>query len=438
MHARVSKLSSVEKPEGVATISKDAYLSAEFVKLERERLWPKVWQVACREEELPRVGSFVTYDILNESVIVIRTRTDKIQAFNNACLHRGRQLTTGCGHAQRFVCRYHGWKWNIDGSLHEVIDREDWKGRLTDDSIRLPEYACATWGGFVFINFDPRAEPLLDYLAPVPEYLDCLEFERLRFTRYVTLEIPANWKTAQEAFMEAYHIQTTHRQAAPYMDPRSITQGRGKHSQMSDNFPPTIGVHVGGSPISERDSFIELVRAMAIGNSPFGSRALGAATRLRELPEDTPYMQAAAKWLEHLKEAGIATGAGFPRATPEELFKAGVDWNIFPNLTMVMSPDASLWYRVRPMGDDPNRCLFDIWWLERYAEGTEPKLQRQHYSDWKEFEGLGPVLTQDFENIPFVQRGMQTSGFQRAIPHPVQEEGILHFHRVLRSYLFDT
>ena len=438
MHARTNELpSGDDNLESVYTLPKEAYVSPEFAKLERERLWPRVWQVACREEELPRVGSFVTYDILDESVIVIRTKDDKIQAFNNACLHRGRQLTEGCGRVQRFVCRYHGWKWNIDGSLHEVIDRQDWKGLLKDESLRLPEYACGTWGGFVFISFDPNAEPLLDYLAPIPEYLDCLEFERLRFNRYVTLEIPANWKTAQEAFTEAYHIQTTHRQAAPFMDPRSVTQGRGKHSQMSDNFPPVVGVHFGGPPGRERDAFIELVRQMAEGRSPFGARAMGAASRLRDLPEDTPYLQTAMKWIENLKEAAIATGAGFPRATPEELFKAGVDWTIFPNVTFVMSPDASLWYRIRPHGDDPNRCLFDIWWLERFAAGAEPKLERQYYSKWEDFKELGPVLTQDFENIPHVQKGMRTSGFQRAIPHPVQEEGIMHFHRVLGGYLSD-
>ena len=70
-------------------LPKDAYLSAEFTRLENERLWPKVWQIACRLEEIPKVGDYVTYEVAGESIIVIRTTKDTIKSFYNVCQHRG-------------------------------------------------------------------------------------------------------------------------------------------------------------------------------------------------------------------------------------------------------------------------------------------------------------------------------------------------------------
>ncbi len=163
-----------------ALLSKEPYVSPEYVQLERRFLWPKVWQVVGRVEEIPQPGDFITYEICDESVIVIRAEDGGIRAFNNACTHRGRRLTSGCGHAQKLFCRFHGWRWNLNGQIEEIPDREDWRGALADADVALPEFKTGTWGGFVFITFDPNAEPLLDYLAPIPQYLDWGHRCRLR------------------------------------------------------------------------------------------------------------------------------------------------------------------------------------------------------------------------------------------------------------------
>ena len=72
-------------------VPKDAYLSRQWLELENERLWPRVWQIACRSEEVARVGDYVTYDIADESIIVVRVSAAEIKAYYNACQHRGRQ-----------------------------------------------------------------------------------------------------------------------------------------------------------------------------------------------------------------------------------------------------------------------------------------------------------------------------------------------------------
>ena len=147
------------------------YISREIVQLEKRLLWPKVWQLACRLEEIPFPGDYVTYDINDESVIVVRQTPDTIRAFYNVCQHRGRRLTEGCGSAARLQCRFHGWQWTLDGNVIRIVDRDDWQGcpDMSDEDFSLPEIKVDTWAGFVFVNFDPACEPLARHLAPVPE-----------------------------------------------------------------------------------------------------------------------------------------------------------------------------------------------------------------------------------------------------------------------------
>ena len=86
---------AIEAPVAMGTAP---YISPDYAREEKERLWLKVWQVACREEEIPKVGDYYTYEILDQSVIVTRTAEDEFTAYHNACRHRGRRLTKGCGH----------------------------------------------------------------------------------------------------------------------------------------------------------------------------------------------------------------------------------------------------------------------------------------------------------------------------------------------------
>ena len=100
------------------------YTSQEFHDLERERLWPRVWQVACREEDLPRNGDFMEYTITDYSILVLKTQTGEIKAFHNACTHRATQLGKDQGSfpTGRIVCPFHGWQFNLDIKGHRVSD----------------------------------------------------------------------------------------------------------------------------------------------------------------------------------------------------------------------------------------------------------------------------------------------------------------------------
>src|SRR5262249_13418142 len=159
---------------------------------EKERLWPRVWQMACRETELKAPGDFITYDILDDSILIIRTGTgkDDVIAVYNVCQHRGRRLRdeTHGRLGKLILCRFHGWQYNLTGELVHAHFEEDWNGCPAFDktALSLPRVKLERWGGWIWINQDENAEPLTDWLGAVPSFLDPFSPETMR---------PLWWKT---------------------------------------------------------------------------------------------------------------------------------------------------------------------------------------------------------------------------------------------------
>jgi phenylpropionate dioxygenase-like ring-hydroxylating dioxygenase large terminal subunit len=160
------------QPTRADFIPKEHYTSTEFTRLENERLWPRVWQIACREEDVPEDGSFFTYKIADQSIVVVRTSASRIQAFHNVCPHRGRELKRGNGRMTRFQCPFHGWQWDLTGSIAHIPDRSDWQGcsGMSDSDVHLREEKLGAWGGWVFINMDANCEPFESFIDPVPKF----------------------------------------------------------------------------------------------------------------------------------------------------------------------------------------------------------------------------------------------------------------------------
>jgi phenylpropionate dioxygenase-like ring-hydroxylating dioxygenase large terminal subunit len=428
------------------------YTSREFAKAEKERLWPRVWQLACREEELVGDGSYITYDIADQSVVVVRTSATQIKAYHNVCLHRGRRLTEGCGTASKLHCRYHGWQWSLDGQIARVLDRPDWQGcpDMGDADLRLREVKVDTWAGFVFVNLDPEAEPLANYLVPVPEHTDCYEFEKMRYRWYKSVRVPCNWKVALEAFNEGYHVFATHPQLLDTQgDDVTRSFAFGKHGmfgyptaqRMLGAPSPRTGKPV---PADVRPGVTRFFQMMEDQLKAIFTWRDNEATRriLTECTADMAHAEILGKAMAFQREAAIASGAGWPDITPEQMARAGTDWHVFPNMVFLMYPDGMLFYRARPDGDDPDSCIFDICSIARYAPGAEPTLEREFYmgiDDWKTdtVAKFGAIVAQDFSNMAEVQRGMKSMGFPGARTNPLQESAISNFHQHLRAYLFE-
>ncbi|MBV9840991.1 MAG: aromatic ring-hydroxylating dioxygenase subunit alpha [Sphingomonadaceae bacterium] len=156
--------------------------------------------MACREEEIPKVGDYYTYDIVDQSVIVIRVAPDEIKAYHNVCPHRGRTITEGCGHAARLMCRFHGWSWELNGKNNRVVDRDEWPAATLDGVLDLVPVKVDRWGGWVYINLDPDSISLEEHLEPAKAYLDPYDLGGLRYHWRKSAIIDCNWKVALEAF----------------------------------------------------------------------------------------------------------------------------------------------------------------------------------------------------------------------------------------------
>src|SRR5262249_13200661 len=198
----------------------------------------RVWQPACREEELGSPGDYVEYAVGDQSVLIVRTGAGEIAAFHNACLHRGTRLAAGCGpfEHERIPCPYHPRRYQLDGPLAAIVDREDF-GAMPE-GMRLGPVRAESWGGFVFVNLDPDAEPLLEFLDPLPTLLAPYRLQEMRFRSYLTTILPANWKTVVDAFNESYHVQGAHAQILPWTDDTSIAYEQFRTHAHYGRLPP--------------------------------------------------------------------------------------------------------------------------------------------------------------------------------------------------------
>ena len=426
-------------------VPREDYFDPEFARCEAENLWPKVWQMACRLEEIPAVGDFVTYEILTDSIIVVRTGENEVQAFHNSCPHRGTQLTMGHGHVARFVCPFHGWSFALDGECLDIVDEGDWGGRLCKADAHLAPVKVGTWGGWAWINMDPDCQPLMDFLEPMASRLAPFELEKLRYAWRRTTVVPANWKTVVEAFNEFYHVQTTHSQMLVYTLDYSTSQELGRHSTIS--YATSAGMPIGRSPRLPpkdepdfRNYIFEYARQFKHDLKAMQTeRAYQAAQRLRtELAADAAPEEVLARWAGMIYEAAMEAGAGWPEAlTPEAMADAGFDVHIFPNFVLLPpAVEAMLGYRMRPNGEDPESCILDIWSLERFPPGQAPVVKREFVGDLRD-DSWPLILRQDFQNLPRVQRGMRSRAFKGARTNPLQERAIVNFHRALRRFMED-
>jgi hypothetical protein len=138
-------------------------------------------------------------------------------------------------------------------------------------------------------------------------------------------------------------------------------------------------------------------------------------------------------WFASAKADDAARGVEWPTITDEQLSEAGLAWNIFPNMAVLQGITFALCYRARPYGNDPNKCIFESYAIERYPQGEEPKTEWVYAEPTA--EKWGSVLAQDFSNMSAVQKGMKSRGFRGTQPNPHQERKITNFHRNLAAYM---
>jgi phenylpropionate dioxygenase-like ring-hydroxylating dioxygenase large terminal subunit len=404
-------------------IAPSRYFDPDFHQLEVERVWKRVWQMACREEQIPNVGDSTVYEIADVSLIVVRTAPDEIRAFHNSCLHRGTQLRTRPGNVKGFKCPFHGFTWNIDGTLREIPSGWDFPD-IDRENFGLPEAKVGTWGGFVFVNVDEQAPPLEEYLEDLPWHFEAWPLEERYLKAHIVRIMPCNWKVAQEAFIEAYHNMATHPQLMRSAnDTLTEYDVYGAHVSRMVTAVGVQSEHLNGE-LTDADIVAEMTgRKDPIELGP-GETARGVlANRMRA-------------------SLSKRTGRDYSQLSDAEALD-GIEYFLFPNFMPWGGMLTAFAYRFRPDGNDPDSCVIDMMMLEPVPAGDERPAAApirvlapdESWADVPEFGPFGRVFNQDGSTFARIQRGLRASMQPTINLGRYQESRIRHFHATLDAYI---
>jgi phenylpropionate dioxygenase-like ring-hydroxylating dioxygenase large terminal subunit len=415
---------------GMASIPVERYISRQFHDLEVERMWKRVWQLAAREDDLPSVGDTVVYDIADMSFLLVRSAPDTIKAFYNACLHRGTQLRSRAGYTPELRCPFHGWTWNLDGSLKTIPCRWDF-AHLEDSQLSLPEARVGTWGGWVFINPDPAAVSLEDYLGTFPEHF-VWDLSKRYKSVHVSKLLRVNWKACLEAFMESYHVIATHPQILTYLGDANtqydVFPGGGPGRPGWNRMNTLSGVsspHLGEAPPPEDDILAAQMASYGVEPPPVpegetARRVLAEATRKVFTPKPASIMG------DELSDSEAIDN---------------ILYYVFPNF-QPWGGISPINYRFRPNGNDPDSCIMDVMFLvDPPGDEKPPSAKVIHLGfddDWTEAEDLGSlamVFNQDTGNLPRVQRGLHATKQRGTNLGRYQESRIRQIHHELDYWI---
>lgn len=414
---------------GPTHVAASRYTSAEFFEAERMKMWPRVWQMAARDEEFPEPGDLVVYDNLGKSVILVRQPDLSVKAFWNVCLHRGRRLRTESGTANDLQCPFHGFTWNNDGSLKQIPCRWDF-GHLSDEAMKLPEVRTDRFAGYWFVNWDGTAPPLEQYLAPLPVHFARWGQERNFTAVWVGKVIKANWKAVAEAFMEAWHSIVTHPQILPFTgDANTRYSTWGDHVNLALTPFGVPSPHLGAIPE------MDIIDAFAGG----AGRNNEEAAPIVLAPGQTARQALGARNRAVLAALGYQAEAA--AAADAEMLDAWT-YNVFPNLSPWGGFMSNISYRWRPWPDQ-HSTLMEVRVLAKAPkEGPVPRAAEMLFLGEDEPWGsvtawgrLGAVYDQDMANLPHVQEGLISSPNDRVELGHYQEARIRHFHATMDKYL---
>jgi phenylpropionate dioxygenase-like ring-hydroxylating dioxygenase large terminal subunit len=359
-----------QPPEGFPTLPDlpgGRYTDQGFFDLEQEHIFHKSWLLAGHIDEVPEPGCFRLWENAGEPVVIVHAEDGAINAFYNTCSHRGAPVALeASGQRPRFICKYHGWTYTLDGELVGLRDPEDF--RDLDLSCRgLQSIRCEQFGNLIFVNFDDAAPTLLDWLGPIADELAEFQFENCRLAARHVFDVHCNWKVAMEANIENYHVRSIHpTTVAPSLDDRrnvNTLYDRG-HGRM-------------------------------IAPTKQGAKRL-SVKRMADYPE-----------IETVGEIGRTCTQSY---------------NLFPNWVSPLSYKVISPLLFWPNG--VNKCLFETWtfaldWGDLPAPDT-----------WtvNGGESLCQVLVEDSEFGEGIQKSLESSGF-KGVPLSYQECRIYHWHQ---------
>ena len=407
------------------------YVSRAYARKEWEGLWRRAWLVACREDDLRDVGDYEEFTIGDQSILIVRSAKDRLQAFHNACLHRGTRLKRGCGTATELRCMFHAWCWNLDGTNREITDAHDFPGVRAED-LKLSEARIGTWAGFVFVNLDATAEPLEAYLGEIPARFERFKLGEMRVQSHRRTIVAANWKVPIDNFNESYHVVGLHPQQLPFIDDTNVVyETTGLHSvELCRSGVPSARLKGAFDEDDVLDLMLDARRATFHQGDEAASNAMRAFDSLT-----VPDGQRARDVILALKRKRLqAAGRDASTLSDSDLID-GNGLHLFPNTVLFMSYGEAFIVRTRPNGLDPDSSVFEIINLEFRAAGDARRRTPVQDVDDVDAHDWGLVIEQDLRCFREVQIGLHSESLPGLRLARYQEQRIRHMHRNLEQYV---
>lgn len=420
---------------GLDVVDPARYHTREFMQLEWQKLWPRVWLLAGVGSDIPEEGDYFTFAVGAEEFILVRQADGKVKAFYNVCPHRGNRIALNeQGSVPRFTCAFHGWQFACDGKLERITDEHTFNPKLIAHRPGLTEVRCENLGGILFINMDGNAPPLAQYLGLPPGYIGNYEIDKMHVVHQVRSEWKANWKTGVDAFYETYHL--------PWVHPQ--TQGVMEDYSQYDLYPNgasrmIVPICVKSHRVSDQDTVDPYLQFMLKEGGIDPASFSGTAREVRTAIQRSKRQRARSAGLTHYEK--------FTDGQLTDSWATG----LFPNVQMGMHPEGVFIMRFLPHATDPETFYYDTMILYRCVDDpnytvpawmglpagidvtgrTRPNVV--HVPAGQK-PNLGDVLDQDSELLPVQQKGIRSRAFRGPL-WSEQEQRVRHFHKELDRYI---
>lgn len=412
---------------GTDRYTPERYYDPAFSAAEWEKVFAKSWLLAGVSSDIPDAGDWLRFDIGRESFIVARQENGSVKAFYNVCPHRGSQIALeDFGSANSFVCPFHSWKFDIDGSNQEVTDADTFHPDILCHGTDLSAVRCEEVSGLVFLSMNEKIESARDWLGEVADHLGLYDIGKMHVVQHKQSDWAANWKGGVDAFYETYHLHSVHPQTQGVMDDRTqidlFPNGMSRQfvpfAQPSPRYPDQETVNP-GIQMMLADAGIDPEKFE--GTAQESRAAVQAAKRARSQQYNL----------------------GYEKFSDTQLSDSTI-YGLFPNIQIGCHPEAVFIHRFIPHARDPERFTYETiilfkpedipgygapaWMgLDDTADisgDIRPDIVRTALGEPPE---LGEVLDQDSDLLPIVQKGSRSRGFKGAL-WSEQEARLRHFH----------
>ena len=204
--------------EAASTPPSSWYTQPALLAREGETVFRRSWQYACPTDRVAAPGSYVRVDVAGDSYLVLRARNGELHALSNVCRHHAAQLLEGSGCVEKLVCPYHGWTYDLDGSLRSAPGMGAQKD-FDRARFALPRVPVEAWGPLVFIHPGVPARPVAEELAPLARQLAAFGMDGLRHAHRRRYPIQCNWKVFADNYLDGgYHVAHLHKGLAGQLE----------------------------------------------------------------------------------------------------------------------------------------------------------------------------------------------------------------------------